>query len=202
MISGRTCGHCILKNKPSSSKLELSSLLEDVCIIPPLETVVNMDDADSRTPQLPSFADRLNYLWGTRLSPRGTPYTLREVHEGTGRKLSISYLSLLRKGGVAEPSGEKLQALANFFGVPITYFTAEQVPQELAVTDLDPELLEALRNPMVREIALRAKNMGREEWELVLHMMHHARDLVGRIKPESRAGSESPDASPPDKVEE
>ncbi len=171
-------------------------------MIPPPEADVNMDEADSSPPPLPSFADRLNYLWGTRLSPRGTPYTLREGHEGTGRKLSISYLSLLRKGGVAEPSGEKLQALANFFGVPITYFTAEPVSQELVAADLDPELLEALRNPMVREIALRAKNMGREEWELVLHMMHHARDLVGRIKPEARNVSESPDVSRPGEVEE
>lgn len=147
---------------------------------------------------MPSFAERLNYLWGSRLSPRGTPYTLREVHEGTGRKLSMSYLSLLRKGGVVAPSGEKLQVLADFFGVPISYFTAEQVPQELSTWDIDQELLDALRNPMVREIALRAKNMGREEWELVLHMMHHAHDLVGRIKPEGRARPEQSDVEPSD----
>ena len=151
-----------------------------------------MSDAESREKQLPSFSQRLNYLWATRLSPRGTPYTLREVHEGTGRKLSMSYLSLMRKGGVAAPSGEKLQLLADFFGVPVSYFTADQVPQELAATDIDPELIEALRNPMVRELALRAARMGREEWELVLHMMHHAHDLVGRIKETAEATPEQP----------
>lgn len=104
----------------------------------------------------------------------------------------MSYLSLLRKGGVAAPSGEKLQLLADFFGVPVSYFTAEQVPQEVAPSDLDPELMEALRNPMVRELALRAARMGREEWELVLHMMHHAHDLVGRIKETAESPAEQP----------
>lgn len=162
-----------------------------------------MSDAEAREKQLPSFSRRLNYLWDTHLSPRGTPYTLREVHEGTGRKLSMSYLSLMRKGGVAAPSGEKLQLLADFFGVPVSYFTAEQVPQELALADIDPELIEALRNPMVQELALRAARMGREEWELVLHMMHHAHELVGRIRdtpdiaPERPAGGESDTEPPP-----
>jgi transcriptional regulator with XRE-family HTH domain len=141
---------------------------------------------------MPSFAERLNYLWDTRLSPRGTPYTLREVHEGTGRKLSMSYLSLLRKGGVAAPSGDKLQVLADFFGVPVSYFTATQVPQELAASEIDEDLLRALRNPMVRELALRAERMGREEWELVLHMMHHAREIVDRIKAEPKKPGEQP----------
>jgi len=146
-----------------------------------------VSDGDIPGQRLPDFAARLDYLWNTRLAPRGTPYTLREVHEGTGRKLSISYLSLLRKGGVAAPSGEKLQALANFWKVPITFFTVERVPDELAGSDISPELREALRNPLVQELALRAAHMGREEWELVLHMMHHAQDLVGRIKAEKAA---------------
>lgn len=149
-----------------------------------------MDEGGSPPSRLPSFAERLNYLWDTRLSPRGTPYTLREVHEGTGRKLSMSYLSLLRKGGVAAPSGDKLQVLADFFGVPISYFTAAQIPQELAASEIDAELLDALRNPMVRELALRAQSMGREEWELVLHMMHHAREIVDRIKTDPHAPDE------------
>jgi transcriptional regulator with XRE-family HTH domain len=149
-----------------------------------------MTDSVPRGHELPAFSQRLNYLWATRLSPRHTPYTLREVHEGTGRKLSLSYLSLLRKGKVAAPSGEKLQLLADFFGVPISYFTAAQVPQELSQADIDPELWDALRNPMVREMALRAARMGREEWELVLHMMHHAQELVGRIRSTPSTGVE------------
>ncbi len=139
---------------------------------------------------LPSFSDRLNYLWNTRRPPRGTPYTLREVHEGTGRKLSQSYLSLLRRGGAPTPSGAKLQILADFWKVPISFFTAEHIPDELAQGDITPELRDALRNPMVQELALRAAHMGREEWELVLHMMHHAQGLVGRIKTERGAAPE------------
>lgn len=151
--------------------------------------------ADER---LPSFSARLNYLWTTRMSPRGTPYTLREVHEGTGRKLSQSYLSLARRGGVAAPSGEKLQALADFWKVPVSYFTAERMPDGLADSDISPELREALRNPLVQEFALRAAHMGREEWELVLHMMHHAQELVGRIKPERETATDQSETKPVD----
>ncbi len=151
---------------------------------------------DSQPPadqRLPSFSDRLNYLWDTRRPPRGTPYTLREVHEGTDRKLSQSYLSLLRRGGAPTPSGAKLQVLADFWKVPVSFFTAEHIPDELAESDITPELRDALRNPMVQELALRAAHMGREEWELVLHMMHHAQGLVGRIKTE---GASAPELAP------
>jgi transcriptional regulator with XRE-family HTH domain len=156
-----------------------------------------MTDSEPQGNDLPCFSQRLNYLWATRLSPRNTPFTLREVHEATGRKLSLSYLSLLRKGGIAAPSGERLQLLADFFGVPVSYFTAAQVPQELSLDDIDPELRKALRNPMVQELALRAAKMSREEWELVLHMMHHAQELVGRIR-----SAPPPETSPKDAADE
>ena len=58
-----------------------------------------MEQPSSATPgQPPSFAELLRHLFATRLSPRGRPYSLREVSEGTGGKLSIAYLSLLRRG--------------------------------------------------------------------------------------------------------
>ncbi len=129
-----------------------------------------------------SFAEQLNYLFATRLSPTGRPYTLREVSEATGGKLSIGYLSLVRKGGVAMPSAGRVQALADFFGVDIGYFTGGQHLPEQAQTEMDDALRQALSRPGVRELALRAGQMDDEERALLFEMMDSAEQIARRVR--------------------
>ena len=62
----------------------------------------------------PRFADLLNHLFATRLSPRCKPFPLKEVSEGTGGYFSVAYLSLLRRGGIERPSLERMRRLADF----------------------------------------------------------------------------------------
>jgi transcriptional regulator with XRE-family HTH domain len=144
-----------------------------------------MDRSADRSPAAPSFADLLNHLFATRLSPKGRPYSLREVSEGTGGKLSIAYLSLLRRGGnVGMPSADKVQALAGFFKVDMQYFLRAQ-PAAHEQSAIDAELEQALANPQVRDIALRASHMGAEQRRLLMQIMDHTEELA-RLATQSR----------------
>jgi len=122
----------------------------------------------------------LDHLFETRLAPSGRPYSLTEVSAGTGGKLTVSYLSALRKGKVAAPSADKVQALANFFGVRATYFTGQDSLAESAVSDDDDddELRQALAQPLVRLVARRAGSLGHAEQALILRLMDDAHALA------------------------
>lgn len=123
----------------------------------------------------------LDHLFETRLAPSGRPYSLTEVSAGTGGKLTVSYLSALRKGKVAAPSADKVQALANFFGVRATYFTGQDSLAESAVSDDDDdddELRQAMAQPLVRLVARRAGSLGHAEQALILRLIDDAHALA------------------------
>jgi transcriptional regulator with XRE-family HTH domain len=126
------------------------------------------------------LAALLAHLFETRLSPSGRPYSLTEVSAGTSGKLTVSYLSALRKGKVAAPSADKVQALANFFGVRATYFTGQDSLAESTVSgdDDDDELRQAMAQPLVRLVARRAGSLGHAEQALILRLMDDAHALA------------------------
>jgi transcriptional regulator with XRE-family HTH domain len=139
-----------------------------------------------------TFANRLNELFRTRLSSRGKPYTLREVSEGTNGLISIGYLSFLRKGNVAMPSGDRIQALANFFGVDVAYLAGTQtVPEQ--TERLDEELRAALAKPGVRTLALRAGQLDDEDRELLLQWAERVHRQAARERSKTTGTSRTMD---------
>ena len=136
-----------------------------------------------------SFGELLRHLFATHLSPNGQPYSLHDVYVGTGRKLSPAYLSLLRRGrNVGFPSADKVQALADFFGVDVSYFL-RATPGAPDRKGLDPDLEQALANPEVRDIALRASVLTSVERKFFLQMLEQAYQLKEHIKASARASS-------------
>jgi len=128
------------------------------------------------------FAKRLNQLFDTVVTESGRPYTLTEVAQATG--LSVSHLSILRSGKITSvPSFDRVEALARFFNVTLDYFSENPRPYEL-----DEEMRRTLAKPLVRDVALRAGNMGMPERALMLQMMEQADLLLAHMK--GAAGSE------------
>ena len=118
------------------------------------------------------FAALLNQLFATRLSPEGRPYMLAEVAKATG--MSVPYLSILRKGTIGAVSLHRAATLARFFRVPLDYFSQEGPP----VDTMDDLVREALAQPLVREVALRAANVGMAQRALLLQMLEHAEHVL------------------------
>src|SRR5262245_18831452 len=130
----------------------------------------NHDPQQSR-----QFAVLLNHLFATRLHPEGRPYTLTEVAKATG--MSVSYLSILRKGTIGAVAFQRVAALARFFHVPLGYFDQEGPP----VDTMDDLVREALTKPLVRDVTLRAGKVGTVQRALVLQMLAHADQVLQEL---------------------
>jgi len=126
-------------------------------------------DGSERDPDSPhQFAALLNELFATRLAPSGRPYTLTEVSRAT--KLSVSYLSMLRSGGIDAVPFDRVDALARFFQVPLEYFSQKVSPAERQ----EALAREARTQELGRDLLLRAGKIGLTQRALVLEMLETA----------------------------
>ena len=118
------------------------------------------EQVQSGSPLGLTFADRLDRCFRVMHPPERGEWEYQEVADGIaslGTKISTSYLWQLRKGHKDNPTLRQIEALAAFFHVPASYFlgTAEEVES----IDAEIALMEAMRRPEVRELALRASTL-------------------------------------------
>ncbi|MEU0843946.1 helix-turn-helix domain-containing protein [Streptomyces sp. NPDC005962] len=108
------------------------------------------------------------------------PFSNAEVaarlQEAGGETVSGTYLWQLRNGKRDNPTKRHLEALATFFGVPVSYFfddgAAAQVDQELAT-------IRNMRDAGVERVALRAVGLSGKSMEAVVAMIERVRELEG-----------------------
>lgn len=135
-----------------------------------------------------SLAHRLDHLFRTVAKPDGREYSHREVAEAVttgGEPISHSYIGQLRTGDKDNPTIRHLRALARFFGVPVEYFTSDEVAADV---DLELRTLTALKELQVKTIALRRTVLPEAERSLaelarlveVIRGIEQAGDLTSR----------------------
>lgn len=122
-----------------------------------------MGDDDERT-GAPTLADKINRAFATLHPADRGPYTNREVaqwfavHSTPGEPtISVNYLAMLRSGERDNPTLRHLRALARFFGIPAAYFIDDA--EDAAAIHSDLEMVAAMRDADVREIAARAMEL-------------------------------------------
>lgn len=110
-----------------------------------------------------TLADRIDRLFQVVRRPNGEQHSHEEVaracRESTGETFSAAYLWQLRTGRRDNPTKRHLEALAAFFQVPPAYFFDDEQGRAIAE---ELELLGALRNSAVRDLALRAVTLSEE----------------------------------------
>lgn len=113
------------------------------------------------TAQPLTLADKIGRLFDVVRREDGEQYTHEEVaaacREASGETFSATYLWQLRTGKRTNPTKRHLEALAAFFDVPVAYFFDDTIGAEI---DAELELLGALRNAGVRNLALRALDLS------------------------------------------
>jgi len=134
-----------------------------------------------------SLAEKLNGLFDA-VHPAGRGgYSNEEVaaaiQEQGGPTISGTYIWLLRKGQRDNPTKKHLEALANFFGVPPAYFFDDEIAVQLGA-ELD--LLVALRDASVRDIALRVAELSPGSLDAIRGMIEQVRQLEARSNPRPR----------------
>src|SRR5213595_4204669 len=107
-----------------------------------------------------TFAERLDHLFKEVHPPNRGPYTYAEVAQaileasgGDGTVISASGIQQLRTGTRANPKMGTIKALADFFGVPASYFFDDEVAER---TKAEITLVTAMRDQKVARVALRS----------------------------------------------
>jgi len=136
-----------------------------------------------------SLADKLNYLFAHNTPRNGQEYSNEQVAAAISArgevKISQSYIWQLRKSKKDNPTFKHLQALAGFFGVPVSYFFDD------AVTDKVAQQLEKLRSEQLRlneiagtsDVQLMAMRAG----ELSPHRRRLVMELLNVVYREEKA---------------
>jgi ESX-1-secreted protein regulator len=108
-------------------------------------------------PESTSLAAKIDKLFQVVRKPDREQYSHDEVaracREATGGSFSTTYLWQLRTGRRDNPTKRHLEALAQFFQVSPAYFFDDEQSAKIAE---ELELLGALRDAGVRDVALRA----------------------------------------------
>ncbi len=141
---------------------------------------------DREGPRQGTLAEKLNHLFRA-IHPRDRgEYSNEDVAETIrargGPTISATYLWQLRKGQRDNPTKKHLEALADFFGVSPAYFFDDAAASRI---NAELELLNALRDAPVRELALRAFGLSSESLSALAEMIERVRQLEGLPDPAS-----------------
>ncbi|SEG70245.1 hypothetical protein SAMN05216223_108252 [Actinacidiphila yanglinensis] len=124
-----------------------------------------------------TLAEKIDALFRVVRRPDREVYTHEEVaracRDATGESFSTTYLWQLRTGRRTNPTKRHLEALAQFFQIPVAYFFDDEQGARIAA---ELELLGALRDAGVRSVALRAVNLSPEGMGTISDMI----DLIAK----------------------
>jgi transcriptional regulator with XRE-family HTH domain len=127
-----------------------------------------------------TLPEKIEHLFAT-VKPAaglGREYTHPEIAEraaAAGHSISPSYVWQLRHNPDKNPTMQSVEALAAAFGVPVTYFFDD--PDDALRDNL--ELLAALHDPAVRDLAIRAHGLSAETVAALATFADRAREWEG-----------------------
>ncbi|GAB3435083.1 helix-turn-helix domain-containing protein [Actinophytocola sediminis] len=133
-----------------------------------------------------TLADKLNHLFAGTTTRGGQEFSNEQAASAivaTGVTISQSYIWQLRKGNKDNPTFKHLQALAAFFGVPVSYFfddeVTDRVDQQLAELRTEQARLNAIMDSNdARLMALRAGELSPQGRRQVMDLL----DVVHRLE--------------------
>jgi transcriptional regulator with XRE-family HTH domain len=147
------------------------------------QTVVDRD----KPPGKRTLAEKLNYLFQNVHPGQSEPYSARHVAtaitaaaqaRGDSKyEITHSYISLLRNGDRDNPTVKHLEAIAEFFNVPVSYFFADDETAKRIENQVD--LLLAMSDAGVRDVAFRAAGLSSESLGTITEVMRTVRKLEG-----------------------
>lgn len=103
-------------------------------------------------------------------------YSLRGVQEATDRKISYSYLSQLENDDKENPSREKLEILADLYGVNLSYLFASEKSREALKPDEKEYFEEVLRDKTRRDLFRISRGMSEDDLVKVIRIMKAFKD--------------------------
>jgi transcriptional regulator with XRE-family HTH domain len=129
-----------------------------------------------------TLAQKLDNLVRTVHEPGRGPYSTREIADAINQRhgaqvISHSTVANLLSGKQTNPTKAVLELLAEFFGVPISYFFDDAMAARLGA---ELELVAALRDAGVRDLALRVAGLDDDARRAVVTMIDALQKMQGR----------------------
>ena len=134
----------------------------------------------------PTLAQKLDTLVRKVHEPGRGPYSTREIADAINRRhgeqvISHSTVANLVSGKQTNPTKTVLELLAEFFRVPVSYFFDDATAATLTA---DLELVAALRDAGVRDVALRLADLDDDARQAVLTMIDALQTMQSRRSPQ------------------
>lgn len=124
------------------------------------------------------LATKLNKLFDVMRRPTDPQLSnaaaAAEITRQTGVSISPAYMWQLRNGVKTNPTVQHLRAIAEFFGVPASYLIDSDTDSKI---DSQLDLLQALRDSGVRDLAMRASGLTPEAITSLAAMVDEVRKL-------------------------
>ncbi|MFI1171898.1 helix-turn-helix domain-containing protein [Streptomyces melanogenes] len=141
------------------------------------------------------LADRINFLFSTIRDSNGQRYSNEQVAAAirkSGVVISQSYIWQLRRKKKTNPTLRHLQALADFFRVPVSYFFESGICDHLEPVMSNFE--ETAKDSQIRLIAMRTEGLSEARRRQVLEFL----DVISQLEQAERCGF-LPGAAEPEK---
>ncbi|OMC26078.1 XRE family transcriptional regulator [Mycobacterium colombiense] len=155
---------------------------------------MEVDGVQTKGPDDSGLATRLNKLFEL-MRKAGTPplsnaAAAAAITNKTGVPISPAYLWQLRSGLKTNPTVAHLRAIADYFGVPPSYLIDRGTDPAI---DAQLNLLQALRDNGVRDLAARASGLTPQALDSLAAIVDHLRELE-RLPPISSRRNDQLDA--------
>ncbi|OMB91417.1 XRE family transcriptional regulator [Mycobacterium colombiense] len=155
---------------------------------------MEVDGVQTKRPDDSGLATRLNKLFEL-MRKAGTPplsnaAAAAAITDKTGVPISPAYLWQLRSGLKTNPTVVHLRAIADYFGVPPSYLIDRGTDPAI---DAQLNLLQALRDNGVRDLAARASGLTPQALDSLAAIVDHLRELE-RLPPISSRRNDQLDA--------
>lgn len=156
---------------------------------------MGVDDVQAKESDRGELAARLNRLFEV-MRKAGTPplsnaAAAAAITSKTGVPISPAYLWQLRNGVKTNPTVTHLRAIAEFFGLPASYLIDRETDSAL---DAQLNLLQALRDNGVRDLAARASGLTPQALNSLAVIIDHLRELE-HLPPVGPQGDDQSDGS-------
>ncbi|OBH00699.1 MULTISPECIES: helix-turn-helix domain-containing protein [unclassified Mycobacterium] len=152
-------------------------------------------DVTAKAAETGDLAGRLNKLFEVIRRPNTPPLSnaaaAAAITDQTGVSISPAYLWQLRNGLKDNPTVQHLRAIAEYFGVPASYLI-DRDPNPRIDAQLD--LLQALRDSGVRDLATRASGLTPQALNSLAAIIDHLRELE-HLPPIAPQGDDQSDGS-------
>jgi transcriptional regulator with XRE-family HTH domain len=121
-----------------------------------------------------TLAQKVDWLFDVHRTPQGKQFTYGQVQRATGNRITASYVWKLRTGAMGNPGLSALEALADFFQVPLDYFSrgGEYLEDTIRLAHTMPNS-GGSRQDALRRLAARADSLSDEHLRAVVELAEY-----------------------------